>query len=95
MNNQVDIDKKSTRLTVTLKTLSTKEVLAVEERFDKWMTDNIPELKATGASPTIMFAHIGMKNIVSMLTGTTVALVLISLILVFALGSWRFRWLFS
>lgn len=90
LNNQVDIDKKSTRLTVTLKTLSTQEVLAVEERFDKWMAENIPELKAVGVSPTIMFAHIGMKNIISMLTGTTVALVLISLILVFALGSWRY-----
>jgi len=34
-----------------------------------------------------MFAHIGSRNIRSMLTGTTVALVLISLILVFALRS--------
>ena len=90
LNNQIDIDKRSTRLTVTMKTLSTQEVLAVENRFDKWMDDNIPELKAVGASPTIMFAHIGMKNIISMLSGTTIALVLISLILVFALGSWRY-----
>ena len=90
LNNQVDIDKKSTRITVTMKTLSTQQVLAVEERIDQWMTDNIPELKTTGASPTIMFAHIGMKNIISMLSGTTIALVLISLILVFALGSWRY-----
>ena len=85
LNNQIDIDKRSTRLTVTMKTLSTQEVLAVENRFDKWMDDNIPELKAVGASPTIMFAHIGMKNIISMLSGTTIALVLISLILVFCL----------
>jgi len=90
LNNQIDIDKKSTRLTVTMKTLSTQEVLAVEKRFDQWMDDNIPELKAVGVSPTIMFAHIGMKNIISMLSGTTIALVLISLILVFALGSWRY-----
>jgi len=90
LNNQIDIDKKSTRLTVTMKTLSTQEVLAVEKRFDQWMEDNIPELKAIGASPAVMFAHIGMKNIISMLSGTTIALVLISLILVFALGSWRY-----
>ncbi len=90
LNNQIDIDKKSTRITVTMKTLSSKEVLAIEERADQWMTNNIPALKSVGASPTIMFAHIGMKNIVSMLTGTTIALVLISLILMFALGSWRY-----
>jgi predicted RND superfamily exporter protein len=90
LNNQVDIDKRSTRITVTMKTLSSKEVLAIEERVDQWMTNNIPALKSVGASPTIMFAHIGMKNIISMLTGTTIALVLISLILMFALGSWRY-----
>ena len=90
LNNQIDIDKKSTRISVTMKTLSTQQVLAVEKRFDKWMTDNIPELKTIGASPTIMFAHIGMKNIISMLKGTTIALILISLILVVALRSWRY-----
>jgi hypothetical protein len=34
-----------------------------------------------------MFAHIGQRNIRSMLTGTSVALVLISIILIFALRS--------
>ncbi len=90
LNNQIDIDKKSTRLTVTMRTMSTQEVLALEKRFDDWMLANIPELRAVGASPTVMFAHIGMKNIISMLSGTTIALVLISLILIFALGSWRY-----
>ena len=90
LNNQIDIDKKSTRVSVTLHTLSTQEVLDFERRVDQWMDQNIPDLKAVGASPTIMFAHIGMKNIISMLSGTTIALVLISLILFVALGSWRY-----
>ncbi len=90
LNNQIDIDKQSTRLSVTLQTLSTQEVLAFEKRVDDWMAANIPALKSIGASPTIMFAHIGMKNIISMLTGTTVALFLISLILFVALRSWRY-----
>ena len=90
LNNQIDIDKKSTRISVTLHTLSTKQILELENRVDLWMTANIPELKAVGASPSIMFAHIGMKNIISMLTGTTIALILISLILVLALKSWRY-----
>ena len=90
LNNQIDIDKKSTRITVTMKTLSTREVLEFETRVDQWMQDNIPALRTIGASPTVMFAHIGMKNIISMLSGTSIALVLISLILVVALGSWRY-----
>ena len=90
LNNQIDIDKKSTRISTTLKTLSTKQMLEFEQRADAWMAQNIPDLKAVGASPSVMFAHIGMKNIISMLTGTTIALVLISLILVLALKSWRY-----
>ncbi len=90
LNNQIDIDKRSTRISTTLQTLSTQEVLAFEIRTNQWMEENIPSLKTLGASPTIMFAHIGMKNIISMLSGTTIALVLISLILFFALGSWRY-----
>ncbi|MCK5918827.1 MAG: MMPL family transporter [Cocleimonas sp.] len=90
LNNQIDIDKKSTRLSVTMKTISTKKVLAFEKRVDAWMETNTPLIKSVGASPTIMFAHIGMKNIKSMLTGTTIALVLISIILIVALGSVRY-----
>jgi len=90
LNNQIDIDKRSTRLSVTLHTLSTQQVLAFEKRVADWMSKNIPDLKSVGASPAIMFAHIGMKNIISMLTGTTLALILISLILIIALKSWRY-----
>lgn len=90
LNNQVDIGKKSTRLSVTMKTLSTQQVLAFETRVNDWMLTNTPKLHSVGASPTIMFAHIGIRNIYSMLTGTTVALVLISIILIFALGSLRY-----
>ena len=90
LNNQIDIDKRSTRLSVTMETISTQEVLAFEKRVENWMQTNTPLIKSVGASPTVMFAHIGMKNIISMLTGTTVALVLISIILMIALGSVRY-----
>lgn len=90
LSNQINLDKSSVRLSVTLKTLSTKEVLSFEQRVQGWMTNNTPNLKAVGVSPTIMYAHVGLKNITSMLVGTSVALVLISLILIFALKSWRY-----
>ncbi len=54
LNNQIDIDKRSTRISVTLETLSTKQILNFEERVDQWMVQNIPELRTVGASPSIM-----------------------------------------
>ncbi|MGV6808488.1 MAG: efflux RND transporter permease subunit [bacterium] len=90
LNNQIDIRKQSTRLSVTLETLSTEQILAFEQRVYAWMGENTPNLQTYGSSPTIMFAHIGEKNIRSMLIGTVLAFLMISLILMIALKSWRY-----
>lgn len=90
LNNQINVDKSATRLQVTLKTLSTVDTLEFEQRVLNWMRDNTPDIATYGASPTLMFSHIGMRNIISMLTGTSIALVLISALLIFALRSLKF-----
>jgi predicted RND superfamily exporter protein len=87
LNNQIDVGKSATRMTVTVKNISSNEMLALEGKAQEWLHENAPGMRADGASPSVMFAHIGHRNIRSMLTGTSVALVLISLILVVALRS--------
>jgi hypothetical protein len=88
LNNQINIDKSATRMTVMLHNMTTSTVLDLERRARQWLLDNAPpSMQTDAASPTIMFSHIGARNIRSMLLGTTIALVLISLILVFALRS--------
>ncbi|MDH3759753.1 MAG: efflux RND transporter permease subunit [Gammaproteobacteria bacterium] len=90
LNNQINIDKSATRMTVMLYNMTTRTVLELEQRAQQWLRDNVPpSMHNEGASPTIMFSNIGERNIKSMLLGTTVALVLISLILVFALRSFK------
>lgn len=90
LNNQINVKKSATRMTVTLETMSTEELLELERNAQAWLAANTPEhFRAHGTSPTIMFANIGHRNIRSMLEGTTVALVLISAILIFALRSLR------
>ena len=90
LNNQIDIDKQKSRLSVTLETLSTTETLEFEQRSYSWMRNNTPSLLTTAASPPIMFSHISMRNIISMLLGTSFALLAISLIMIVSLKSWRF-----
>ncbi|MFT7235439.1 MAG: putative RND superfamily exporter protein, partial [Methylophagaceae bacterium] len=60
-----------------------------EQRVSQWLILNLPDVEFTGASPTLMFAHIGKRNVSSMLVGTTLALILISIILMIALRSVR------
>jgi predicted RND superfamily exporter protein len=88
LNNQIDIDKSATRMNVTVENLTTNELLSLEQRAYAWLEDNAPEAMLThGASPAIMFANIGMRNMKSMISGTVLALVLISFILIVALRS--------
>lgn len=89
LNDQINIDKSAVRFVVTTESLSTQETLDMVERARSWMVENelARDGDVEGSSPNIMFAHITARNIKSMLFGTTVALVLISLILVLALRS--------
>lgn len=89
LNNQVNLDKSATRITVTLQNLGSKEFTDFETRAFSWMAKAAPDIKVTAGSPTLMFAHIGELNMSSMLRGTVVALLLISGLLVIALRSWR------
>ena len=91
LNNQVNIDKSATRVVVSIHRLSTVDLLAFADRAHEWMKANLPEYMVDqGSSRDIMFAHIGERNIDSMLQGTAIAIVLISLVLAIALKSYRY-----
>ena len=89
INDQINIDKSGIRLVVTIQNLSSNEVLALEARFNDWLMENVPEVKFASASTDLMFANIGKRNIVRMIEGTVTALILISMILMFAFKSIR------
>lgn len=90
LNNQIDIDKSATRMIVSTQTLSSNEVIALDKRARQWLQGQAPNIVGpVSAGTTLMFANLGRRNIVSMLVGTTLALVGISFVLIFALRSWR------
>jgi predicted RND superfamily exporter protein len=90
LNNQLNVDKSSTRVVGTFKNVTSMQQIELEESMYQWFTNNAPEYQIAISSPTLMFAHIGQRNIYSMLFGTTVALLLISLLLALALRSVRY-----
>jgi uncharacterized protein len=91
LNNQVNVDKSETRVIVTTKNISTRKLLALEAKARGWLQENTPAyMHAEGVSSSIMFAHLTQRQIKSMITGTLLALVLISLVLAFAIRSIRF-----
>jgi len=90
LNTQLNVDKSSMKLIVTFKNLTSNEQIELGQRVKEWFVFNAPQYQLDMASPSFMFANIGQKSIKSMLIGTVVALLLISVILGFALKSWRY-----
>lgn len=89
LNDQINVDKSSARMAITTRVLSSNEFLALVKRADQWIRDNVPDIHVDASSTSIMFAHIGKRNIESMLVGTTMALILISFVLILALRSFK------
>ncbi len=90
LNNQIDVDKSSIRLIPSIKTLSSNELIDLNQRAYQWLKDNTTHIDLSanpGSGTGLMFANIGSRNIKSMLLGTTIALVMISMILIFAFRS--------
>lgn len=90
LNNQLDVDKSSSRIVVTFKNMTSNEIINIEQDMIAWFAKHAPQYEVDFASPGLMFAHIGQRNIISMIIGTTLALIFISILLGFALKSWRF-----
>ena len=90
LNNQIDVDKSATKLAVTLKTLTSNEVIAFDDAAIQWLQDNMPTITPYSSGPTVMFAHLGKRNINSMLKGTTLALIFISAVLIIFFGSIKY-----
>ena len=90
LNDQINVSKSSTRMTVIARDLTAKEQREMDERAVNWLLANTPEYMHTkGSGLSVMFAHISKRNIEGMLFGTIIAMGLISLILIFALKSLR------
>lgn len=89
LNDQINVTKSATRIRVSLVDQSSKSMLRLEQQLGAWLQQNMPEIRATAASTSLMFAHIGQRNAKSLTFGAALALVLISMLLIVALRSAR------
>ncbi|MBB3061500.1 efflux RND transporter permease subunit [Microbulbifer rhizosphaerae] len=85
--NRVSADRGSSRVTLYLSNLSISEIVALERRAGQWLQrhahfaaeSDTEGQAATGTS--ILFSHIGLNNIYSMLYGTGLLFLMASLLL--------------
>ncbi|MEJ6673757.1 MAG: MMPL family transporter [Alphaproteobacteria bacterium] len=84
MNNQLDINKSSTQVVVTLDDMTTNELRSWIARAEGYLAET-HKTNLTAVGPTVMFAYISKRNIESMLIGTLLAVFLISGVILIAL----------
>ncbi len=89
LNNQINVRKSASQVMVNVKDISSKEVRELDARAQAWLAQNMTGVSSPGTGLSVVFSHISGRNINSMLKGSITALVVISLILVFALRSIR------
>ena len=86
LNDRIDIAKSATRMIVTLDSVSSKELRALDRRAQEWLHDNVPTFVGEASGVSVMSAHMAERNINSILGTTITAMALISLALI-----WIFR----
>jgi len=68
--------------------VSSQQALRLEERAEAWMTEHMPaSMRVAGTGATLMFANIGQRNIVSMISGEVMGMTLVSLLMILFLRS--------
>ena len=89
LNDRIDIAKSATRMTVMIRNVSSKGQRELDQRAQDWLIANSPKLATEATGISIIFAHLSINNVISMLRGTITAMALISLILIFVFKSVR------
>ena len=84
-------DRSALSLTVYTRRISTSKFRQLEERAAQWLAQNSPpSIQPAATGMVSMFAHISERNIKGMMKSTGLALALITLILIFAVHSFKF-----
>ncbi|MDE2915002.1 MAG: MMPL family transporter [Paracoccaceae bacterium] len=89
LNNLIDVDRSSTRVTVVLKSLATSEKIELDNLAKAWLRENAPSLETGASGVAVVGAQSIQRNIEGMLVGTCAAMAIVSLLLLLIFKSIR------
>ena len=91
LSNQVNIGKSETRFVVTLKEVKSQKMIEIASRLENWLAQNTPKyMHAKASSLPLMFAHIGERQVKSLISGAIISALLITLILMITFKSVKY-----
>ena len=88
LTDRVTGDQSASRLTVTVRDMSTRQMTAFADRAENWLKTNTPEsMWAQATGPVVIFSALSERNARGMVQGDLLSLLLISLCMVLVLRS--------
>ena len=89
LNNRIDVSKSATRMTVTVKDATSRDLRELNKRAQAWLRAKAPDFAQEASGQSIMVAHMTHRNLESMLSSTIIAMLLISCLLIWVFKSLR------
>lgn len=88
--DRINADRSATRVTVSLRHMTSSDIRELNARADVWLHQNNPVASQEhGHSINFFFATLSLTNIQSMIGGTIIALIMISFIVLVSLRDYR------
>lgn len=90
LDDTINNSRSASRLTVSFNKADSIYILELEKKSLAWLKENAPNIYINeGTGLDIVFSNLTFRNIGSMMNGTSMALILISFLLIFALRSFK------
>lgn len=90
LDDTINNARSAIRMSVAFSKADSIYILELEQKALQWLESNAPAIHVNeGTGLDIVFANLTFRNIGSMMSGTSMALVLISFLLIFALRSFK------
>lgn len=90
LDDTINNSRSASRLTVSFSKADSIYILELEKKALAWLKENAPAISVNeGTGLDIVFANLTFRNIGSMMDGTSMALLLISFLLIIALRSFK------
>lgn len=88
LNDQIDVSRSSSRVTVILRHMSSSEIRGFNDSAAAWLSENAPpEMRTRGTGLNVLFANLSGINVRSMMLATLISILVIAVVVGIALRS--------
>lgn len=87
LNTQINVDKSATKVLAAFKSMSVKEVMALDTEIRTWLDTNLSDVSYASTGVQIMFANFMSRDTRGLTMGAVYGLVVISFLLIFLIRS--------